>query len=178
MELLIGCGSEWSKRVGLDDASREWIELVTCDVNPSHNPDVVADLNIVPWPWKDEQFAEVHAYEVLEHLGHMGNAVEFFETFSEIWRILEPDGLLCATVPSPTSPWWLGDPSHTRVIHPATLTFLQQSEYEAQVGVTAMSDFRHIYSADFEVVWTNVDSMTFSFILRAKKAVPLTVVKA
>jgi len=35
--------------------------------------------------------------------------------------------------------------------------------------VTPMSDFRHIYKADFEPVWINVREHTFAFTLRAIK---------
>jgi SAM-dependent methyltransferase len=147
----------------------EWTDLVTVDLNPDHRPDVVADLSEVPWPFPSDAFDEVHAYEVLEHLGAQGDYVAFFAQFSEIWRILTPGGLLYATVPSADSPWLWGDPSHRRAILPETLVFLSQEQYERQVGVTPMSDFRSIYSADFEPVYTDVADGTFSFVLKALK---------
>lgn len=172
-ELLIGCGSNWDKRVGTASSREEdpgWTDLTTCDINPEHNPDVVWDLNVTPWaPFEDNSYDEIHAYEVLEHLGQQGDYEALFAHFTEIWRILKPDGVLCATVPAWTSVWLWGDPSHRRAILPATLVFLQQAEYEKQVGVTAMSDFRHIYKADFEPVFMNVGGDTFTFILRAIK---------
>lgn len=147
----------------------EWEKLVTLDNVASHHPDVIWDLNEYPWPFPDDEFDEVHAYEVLEHLGQQGDAPSFFATFSEIWRILRPRGKLMATCPAPGSPWVWGDPSHTRQISPQSLVFLSQKAYEEQVGVTPMSDFRSIYSADFEVVWQDVRADTFGFVLRALK---------
>ena len=169
MELLIGCGSARDRRIHADGQDG-WSELLTCDVNPAHSPDVLADLTVLPWPFGDDMFTEVHAYELLEHLGSQGDYVSFFAQFSEIWRILEPDGVLCATVPAPDSPWLWGDPGHTRAILPNTLVFLSQAEYEVQVGHTPMSDYRYCYKADFRTLFTEIKEHTFSFVLQAKKA--------
>lgn len=168
MELLIGCGSRRDKMIG----SGEWEKLVTLDLEESHHPDVVHDLNDYPWPFPDDEFDEIHAYEVLEHLGRQGDYRSFFATFSEAWRILKDGGLLCATCPAPGSPWVWGDPGHTRQISPHSLVFLDQTEYTKQIGVTPMSDYRSIYSADFERVWTDVRGDTFGFVLRARKTDP------
>ena len=51
-ELLIGCGSEHTKRVWLEDA-KEWQFLTTLDINPAHKPDVVHDLTTFPYPFAD-----------------------------------------------------------------------------------------------------------------------------
>ena len=47
-ELLLGCGSNRVKQVYPKDEPREWQGLVTLDIDPSHRPDVVHDLNILP----------------------------------------------------------------------------------------------------------------------------------
>ena len=168
MELLIGCGSRRDKII--DPSKRgDWEKLLTLDNVESHHPDIVWDLNDIPWPFNDGDFTEVHAYEVLEHLGDQGDYESFFRCFGEIYRVLEPDGLLCATCPAPGSPWVWGDPSHTRQIGPESLVFLSQAQYEKQVGVTPMSDFRHIWKGDFETVWTDIRDHTFGFVLRAVK---------
>lgn len=169
-ELLIGCGASREKRLG---RSPEWSKLTTVDINADHRPDVVWDLRDIPWPFEGDRFDEVHAYEVLEHLGQQGDYRAFFDQFSEIWRVLKPDGWLCATVPAPGSVWVWGDPSHTRVIQPESLVFLSQEQYRIQVDTpetrTPMSDFRFCYSADFEVEDGQIGEDTFAFILRAVK---------
>lgn len=151
-ELLLGAGSNRDRKVWGGKEKLKFKNLITCDIEPSHGCDVVHDLNITPWPFADNEFDEIHAYEVLEHLGQQGDAKSFFAHFSEIWRILKPGGQLYASCPMWDSPWAWGDPSHRRVITKHSLVFLCQKEYEKQIGKTAMSDFRSIYKCNFEVL--------------------------
>ncbi len=188
-ELLIGCGSNRDKKLK-PPGHEEWANLTTLDNNREHKPDWVGDLLIPPFkpydmegyfifsedqyklvgcPIPDNSFDEIHAYEVLEHTGAQGDYEFFFAQFEEFWRILKPGGLLCATVPSWRSEWAWGDPSHTRVITPGTLAFLSQKEYVSQVGKTAMSDFRYLYKADFDILHSICDDVSHVFVLRAVK---------
>lgn len=167
IDLLIGCGSSRDKRMGFD---KEWMNLVTLDIEARHHPDYVHDLNDLPYPFSDNECASIHAYEVLEHCGRQGDYRFFFAQFAEFWRILVPGGHIFATVPALDSPWAWGDPSHTRVIPLESLVFLNQDEYVKQVGVTSMSDFRSIYKADFRVVRAGrFDPHSNFFILKARK---------
>lgn len=168
MELLLGCGNQRRKKLALND-DWDWKELVTVDHDPSSGTDVIHDLEQVPWPFEDGSFDEVHAYEVLEHLGQQGDYHSFFAHFAEIWRILKPDGLLCATVPWWGDVWAWADPSHRRVIAPETLVFLNQRQYAEQVGETAMTDFRWLWKGDFEPEAAERKSNQFWFALRAVK---------
>lgn len=115
---------------------------------------------------------EIHAYQVLEHLGQQGDALAFLNCFAELWRILKSNGYLVAACPSRFSGWLWGDPSHRRVIVPESLTFLDQSEYVKQCDggrPSAMSDFRHIYKADFRLVDQHDNREDFVFFLQAVK---------
>lgn len=168
--LLIGCGHRRIKvlhRAGM----AEWGDLTTLDINPDCRPDVEWNLERIPLPFSDESFDEIHCYEALEHVGTQGDYRFFFAQFSDFWRILKPDGALCATVPDVSSRWALGDPSHTRIITPEQLTFLVQPNYDKHVGTTAMSDFRRIYRADFEPEFAErlAGGDSFGFVLRAVK---------
>lgn len=168
-ELLLGCGGSRSKKIVPSGTHLDWQNLVTLDNNSHHNPDVVWDLESVPTPFPDNAFDEIHAYEVLEHTGTQGDYRFFFAQFEDFWRILKPGVLLVGTVPMWNSVWAWGDPSHKRVIQKESFIFLSQAQYAAQVGKTAMSDFRYLYRGDFEAKWLDEQAITFSFVLQAIK---------
>ena len=167
-ELMIGCGNSRVKRLRPRD-NAEWIDLTTMDHDPNCGADIVHDLEVLPWPLDDSSFDEVHAYEVLEHLGRQGDYKAFFAHFGEIYRVLKPGGILAATCPSWQSIWAWGDPSHTRIISPASLVFLNRAQYQTQVGNTAMTDFRWLWKGDFEPVHIEDNGEKFTFGLKAHK---------
>lgn len=169
MELLIGCGNNREKRIRHGDRPQTWCQLVTLDIDPSTDPDVVHDLRNVPMPFSDDMFDEIHAYEVLEHCGQQGDWRLFLNQFAEFWRILKPGGLLCGTVPAWDSPWAWGDPGHTRVIPKESFIFLSQAEYAAQVGKTAMTDYRPWFKGDFQPLAYNETEHQLGFVLKALK---------
>jgi SAM-dependent methyltransferase len=167
-ELLLGSGSSRERRI-CPEKRPNWSNLVTLDLYQRHNPDVVHDLKVLPYPFSDNEFDEIHAYEVLEHCGRQGDYIFFFAQFQELWRILKPGGYLVGTVPLPTSPWAWGDPSHTRILPKECFTFLDQTAYTEQIGKTSMSDFRDIYTADFNVVGLDERQHNLAFALQAIK---------
>ena len=154
-ELLLGAGTRRNKPFYLP-SHEGWHDLTTIDIDPDHKPDVVWDLNQRPLPFDDDSFDEIHAYEVLEHIGTQGDWRGFFEEFSEYARILKTGGHLFATVPWWQDAWAWGDPGHTRVIQPQTLGFLSQSFYE-QVGTTPASDYRFVWKHDFSIIRADRD---------------------
>jgi SAM-dependent methyltransferase len=166
-DLLIGCGNNRQKRVWID--REEWCDLVTLDHDPACGADVIHNLDDTPWPLEDNAFDEVGAFEVLEHLGKQGDWRSFFCHFGEIWRVLKPNGLLLASVPDWRNEWAWGDPSHTRIITPGSLLFLSQKEYKERIGKTAMTDFRHTWECDFDIVASKADGNTHAFVLKAIK---------
>jgi SAM-dependent methyltransferase len=168
-ELLIGAGNRRKKDLCLECGPREFEGLVTLDIDPNCGADVIHDLEAVPLPFHDNEFDEIHAYEVLEHVGRQGDWRFFFAQFQDFWRLLRPGGYFFGTCPTWNSPWAWGDPGHTRVLSKESLIFLQQREYAGQIGKTAMSDYRSVYKADFEVVMVVEDSSRWGFILRAIK---------
>jgi len=167
MEILLGCGSSRVKKLAWQGRTK-WEHLVTLDHEATHKPDVVHDMNVVPLPFDDDSADEIHAYEVLEHCGTQGDYKFFFKQWQDFWRILKPAGVFLGSVPLPNSVWAWGDPSHTRLITKEQFVFLNQPAY-AQVGKTPMSDFRSLFTGDFDLVYAEKTDNCLMFGLQAIK---------
>lgn len=165
--LLLGAGNARHKLIAID--GKKWGDLTTLDIDPDCKPDVLHDLNDRPLPFGDNAFDQIHAYEVLEHIGAQGDWRGFFDEFAEYWRILKPGGYLCGTVPAWDNEWAWGDPGHTRVIIPGTWVFLSQKEYQRQIGKTPMTDYRAIWKGDFDIEGAEIRGGKHFFILKAVK---------
>lgn len=168
VEILLGCGSNRRKKLYIgDDAA--WHDLVTLDFADTHKPDVVHDLASIPLPFPDDYASEMHAYDVMEHIGQQGDFRFFFDQWADIWRILKDGGLFFGISPHHTSPWAWGDPGHTRIIGPEQLIYLSQPNYD-QVGDTPMTDYRFCYEADFDLIHSYIaPNGQYIYILKAIK---------
>jgi hypothetical protein len=170
VELLIGCGHSREKHVRYGGRD-QWDDLVTLDRYLECEPDVLHDLDVLPYPFGDDWFDEIHAYCVLEHCGRQGDWRFFFDQWTEFWRITKPGGTFHAIVPLYSSPWAWGDPSHTRIINPECLAFLSQQAYrDNDAKRTTMSDFRWYYKADWvALACEKLNGDRLAFVLRANK---------
>ncbi len=95
-KLNLGCGNDF-----IEDAVNHDLTIFDPQVNVAH------DLNLLPWPWENEQFEEVIAKSVLEHLDH-----NLIVSMNEIWRIIKFDGLVTLKLPH-----WRSDVSHWDPTH-------------------------------------------------------------
>lgn len=169
MELLLGCGSSRAKKLASPDRP-DWSDLVTLDFADTHKPDVVHDIAVLPLPFPDNSADEIHAYEVMEHVGQQGDWRFFFDQWSDIWRILKHGGRFYGTSPHWSSPWTWMDPGHTRAFGPEMFTFLSQPNYDKQVGVTPMTDYRFIFKADFDIIYLHINEIKqFEYVIEAVK---------
>lgn len=169
--LMLGCGhAKPARRVYIPGTENEEVEWTTLDMNTAAKPDILYDLNNmhkdVKMPIGGPVFDEIHAYEVLEHIGTQGDFRAFFADFRELWRVLKPNGILVGTSPSQYSPWCWGDPGHTRVISPEALSFLERAFYD-QLGKTPASDYRaFIAPCYWKILHSNDTKSTYEYVLQ------------
>jgi SAM-dependent methyltransferase len=160
--LLLGCGLTRQKLLHVTGEETGWGDLTTLDIDPDNRPDVVHDLNALPLPFADNSFDEIHAYEVLEHIGRQGDWQFFFAQFDDLWRILKPGGWLCCTVPWWQERWAWGDPGHTRIIQPETICFLSRPRYDSNI-------YHGKFSCDFDIPHMERRDVRFLFSMQAVK---------
>lgn len=72
----------------------------------ARGPDVIHDLNQIPWPFETSSVDEVRAFHILEHL------INPLDAATEICRILRPGGVFKLQVPHELSPESTVDWSH------------------------------------------------------------------
>jgi len=101
-------GEENLEILNLGAGNRIMPDAVNHDLR-KHRPeiDVAHDLNVLPWPWKDESFDLIVARTVLEHL-----RITLIESVNECWRILRPGGELYLKLP-----YWDHDNSYLDPTH-------------------------------------------------------------
>lgn len=168
MILILGAGKRdklefWNEEEREDD-------VVTIDINPDLEPDIVMDLNaLTSGEFPENHFDKIYARQILEHLGRQGDWRFFFYQWNMFWKWLKPDGEFYGEVPDYRTIWAWGDPGHTRIFNTGTLVFLDQNEYERQVGVTPMTDYRNVYHGNFKVIEHGFANSNYSFRLRAIK---------
>lgn len=162
--LLLGCGNMHDKRITFSEAQdgepdvepgspypkfEQYCRLHLHDIDPELKrefgkngvPFYIHDLNVFPYPWEDEQFDEIHAYEVLEHCGSQGDGDFFFGQWNEFWRILKPGGYFMLSVPMWDAEVAWGVPDHCRVLPPGCFQFLTEEYYE-NIGKPGFGDYR------------------------------------
>jgi SAM-dependent methyltransferase len=93
-KLNLGCGQD--RRDG----------FLNVDAIASVKPDLVWNLDRFPYPLPSDQFDEILALDVVEHLE---NPVHFIE---ECWRVLRPGGEIQLTTPHFSSANSFRDPTH------------------------------------------------------------------
>jgi len=96
MKLDVGCGfNKEDGYIGIDIQDRDGV-------------DIVHDLEVFPWPIKDEECEQVHCSHIAEHIKPWLQ----MDFFNEIWRIMKPGGVMQLNVPYAGCHGDIQDPTH------------------------------------------------------------------
>jgi len=104
-KLNIGCGR---------DVKTGWLNL---DSAALPGVDVVYDIAKLPLPFPDEEFDEILAQDVLEHMN------DYMPALRDLHRILKKDGTITIRLPHFTSKNNFIDPTHRRLFSVNTFDF-------------------------------------------------------
>lgn len=85
--------------------------------------DVVHDLDVLPYPFKDNEIDEIHMYHVLEHLHDPLKKME------ELHRIMKPGGIAYIRVPHFSSMGGFTDITHVRPFGYLSFDCFQEDSY-------------------------------------------------
>jgi SAM-dependent methyltransferase len=84
-------------RLNLGCGFNKWPGWVNVDAYDICEPDVVHDLEVVPFPWGNDSVDEIQAWHIFEHLR------DWWPAFTECARILKPGGRLEIRTPHESS---------------------------------------------------------------------------
>lgn len=113
-KLHLGCGNV---------IKAGWVNL---DAFPLPGVDVVHDLRDFPWPFSDNQFEEIHADNVLEHLP---DTVKIME---ELYRITSPGAKIFIGVPYWNCCEAWGDPTHVSAFTEESFDFFDPTTWRGR----------------------------------------------
>ena len=140
VKLNLGCG---------EDHKAEYI-----NVDKFGNPDIFHNLEDFPWPWDDNSVIEVVLKHVLEHLGESTKV--YLNIIEELYRICKADAKIEIVVPHPRHDDFIDDPTHVRVVTPASLKLFSKAKNREWVKQGCSNSPLGLYlDVDFEIV--NVD---------------------
>jgi ubiquinone/menaquinone biosynthesis C-methylase UbiE len=143
MKLDLGCG----------DKRREG--FIRVDRSQRVEPDMVLDLEQLPWPWPDGSVDEIIMEHVLEHLGQA--PAVFFGIMQELYRVMKPGAWLHIAVPHPRSDNFMADPGHVRPILLTTMALFSRRKC-LEAARTNILPCALEYGVDFEIE-------TYSYVL-------------
>ena len=107
-------------KLNLGSGSKILSGYTNVDKYDYYKPDVVHDLEVFPYPFKDNSIDEILLSHVLEHIGQSPDI--FLGIVKEFYRICRNNSIIKIIVPHPRHDDFIADPTHVR---PITILGLQ-----------------------------------------------------
>jgi len=112
--LNIGCGQ------------LDFPDCLNVDIRKTPIVHMIVDLESFPYPFKDEQFESIYAFDVIEHFDNVIRAME------ELHRVLKPDGLLFIRTSNWRTENSFCDPTHRHFFTSKSFDFFDPSSWFGQ----------------------------------------------
>jgi hypothetical protein len=123
---------------------------VNVDVSAVCAPDLVANLEEIPWPWPTDSVESVVFNHSLEHMG--ASADLFLALMRELYRVCCDGAVIQIVAPHPRHDNFLDDPTHVRIITPGVLRLFDRKQNdEWKQERIANTPLAHYLGVDFEI---------------------------
>lgn len=118
-------------------------------------PDILKDLELLPWEWDNDSIEEVLMTHVLEHLGQTTEV--YLGIWKEIYRVCKSNALIKITVPHYKHEFFFDDPTHIRAITPLGLQLFSKKNNRNWIKAgAANSPLGMQLNIDFELIRTEI----------------------
>ena len=128
MKLNFGCGDH-----KLDG-------FVGVDKLKTKAADIIHDMNVFPYPFRNDSVEEALLSNILEHLH------DTIGVINEIWRVCKNEATVRIIVPYYNSPGACNDPTHVRFFTERTF------DYFTKDGITFFSEYNYYSFGRFEII--------------------------
>jgi hypothetical protein len=122
--------------------------------------DEVVDLEVTPWPWKNNEFSHVVAKDILEHLGD--TPTHFIKILQELYRVSNNGAVWEVQVPHARCDHAFDDVTHKRQLSPESFRLFDRKEmYDRRKRSMSCSPLAFEHGMDIEVCdvkyeWTSL----------------------
>jgi hypothetical protein len=124
--------------------------FINVDKFDTATPEVVADLEVFPWPFETNSVSEVMFNHALEHMGETTDV--FLGIIKELYRVCKPNAVVHINVPHPRHDNFINDPTHVRIITPDVLSLFSKKLNHQWIKAQAANSPLGLYlNVDFEL---------------------------